>query len=136
MSSCLVAHLLSKGARSSSGSEGRNVQLIEDAVVDAEPTWATLGRIALPSFLDLSNVVLSNIGLVWVSSSIYQMTRGSVVVFSAILSVQMLGRRLYSHQYWAIGFVCSAVVLVGIAGIKASGGGDSSLFETLLGLSL
>merc|ERR1712187_1062925 len=119
MSSCLAAHLLSKGARSSSGSEGRNVQLIEDAVVDSEPTWATIGKIALPSALDLTNVVLSNIGLVWVSSSIYQMTRGSVVVFSAILSVQMLKRKLERHQFWAVTVEEMAGKLDGVAGVQA-----------------
>merc|ERR1719160_1223751 len=99
-------------------------------------SWKTIGKVALPSMLDLLNVVLSNIGLVWVSSSIYQMTRGSVVIFSAILSVQMLKRKLECFQYWAVTLVVLAVVFVGIAGIQASGAGTSSLTEVILGLLL
>jgi len=99
-------------------------------------SWRTIAKVALPSMLDLLNVVLASIGLVWVSSSIYQMTRGSVVIFSAFLSVQMLKRKLECFQYWAVSLVVMAVILVGIAGVQASGAGDSSLTQVVAGLSL
>lgn len=147
MSFCIVVHLISKprtakpeDVKAGLQAEGRNTQLVsgdaDSPTTVAVPTWGTIGRIALPSALDLTNVVLSNIGLVWVSSSIYQMTRGSVVVFSAILSVQMLKRKLDPHQYWAVSFVVMAVILVGVAGIQASGAGSSSLMEVIAGLVL
>jgi len=82
------------------------------------PTPEALRQVWLPALLDLLNTVLGNIGLVWVSSSIYQMTRGSVVIFSAILSVQWLGKTLRSFHYWSIAFVVIAVVLVGTAGTQ------------------
>jgi len=80
------------------------------------PSAEALKAVWLPALLDLLNTVLGNIGLVWVSSSIYQMTRGSVVIFSAILSVQWLGKTLRSFHYWSISFVVMAVILVGVAG--------------------
>lgn len=64
------------------------------------PSPATIKAVALPASLDLLNTILGNIGLLYVNSSIYQMTRGSVVIFSAILSVQYLGRTLRSFHYW------------------------------------
>lgn len=64
------------------------------------PSWTTIKAVALPASLDLLNTVLGNIGLLYVDSSIYQMTRGSVVIFSALMSVKYLGRRLYSFHYW------------------------------------
>lgn len=82
------------------------------------PNKEALMAVWFPALLDLLNTVLGNIGLVWVSSSIYQMTRGSVVIFSAILSVQWLGKTLRSFHYWAISFVVTAVVLVGVAGTQ------------------
>jgi drug/metabolite transporter (DMT)-like permease len=101
----------------------------------------------LPASLDLLNTVLGNIGLVWVNSSIYQMTRGSVVIFSAFLSVKWLGRTLRQFHYWSIVFVLVAVVLVGFAGTQEAapdddecadddGGGDSkaSAGQVILGL--
>ena len=63
------------------------------------PSWRTVKAVALPASLDLLNTVLGNIGLLYVNSSIYQMTRGSVVIFSAVLSVKYLGRRLRSFHY-------------------------------------
>jgi len=115
-----------------------------------DPDWPTIKRVWLPALLDLLNTVLSNIGLVWVSSSIYQMTRGSVVVFSAIFSVKWLGRTLRTFHYHSIILVLIAVILVGLAGTEekpstdddctdgddAGGddGGAASGGEVLLGL--
>lgn len=89
------------------------------------PSWKTIKAVAFPSALDLLNTILGNVGLLWVNSSIYQMTRGSVVIFSAILSVRYLGRTLRSFHYYSIALVMVAVVLVGLAGIEESPGGSS-----------
>jgi drug/metabolite transporter (DMT)-like permease len=98
------------------------------------PSWATIKRVAFPASLDLLNTTLGNVGLLWVNSSIYQMTRGSVVIFSAILSVRYLGRTLRSFHYYAIGLVMVAVVVVGAAGVMSSSDDDSSGNAVILGL--
>lgn len=98
------------------------------------PSWRTIKAVSWPASLDLLNTVLGNIGLLYVNSSIYQMTRGSVVIFSAFLSVKYLGRTLRSFHYWAIFFVIIAVVLVGLAGIEESADDSSSSGEVILGL--
>lgn len=99
------------------------------------PTWATVRKIAFPASLDLLNTILGNIGLLYVNSSIYQMTRGSVVIFSAIISVKVLGRTLRKFHYWAIFFVMVAVIVVGLAGVQQDSGEDSSSTgEVILGL--
>ena len=101
------------------------------------PDWKTIRGVYLPSALDLLNTILGNVGLLFVNSSIYQMTRGSVVIFSAILSVKWLGRTLRSFHYWAIGLVIVAVAFVGLAGIEASSdGGDSNAGMVIVGLML
>jgi hypothetical protein len=84
--------------------------------------------------LDLLNTTLGNVGLLWVNSSIYQMTRGSVVIFSAVLSVKYLGRTLRSFHYHAILFVLIAVIVVGVAGVMSSSDDDSSGSAVILGL--
>jgi drug/metabolite transporter (DMT)-like permease len=97
------------------------------------PSWKTIKACAFPASLDLLNTILGNVGLLWVNSSIYQMTRGSVVIFSAILSVKYLGRTLRSFHYWSIFFVLVAVIVVGAAGIEENpdGGGGATV---ILGL--
>jgi len=89
-----------------------------------DPEWTAIRGVWLPASLDLLNTVLGNIGLVWVNSSIYQMTRGSVVIFSALLSVKWLGRTLRQFHYWSILFVLVAVVLVGFAGTQEAAPDD------------
>ena len=102
------------------------------------PSWKTIKAVALPASLDLLNTVLGNTGLLWVNSSIYQMTRGSVVIFSAILGVRWLGRKLRSFHYISIGLVILAVILVGAAGIeqKSSSNDDGSDDDADVGMTL
>ena len=99
------------------------------------PSWKTIQAVALPASLDLLNTVLGNVGLLWVNSSIYQMTRGSVVIFSAVLSVKWLGRKLRSFHYYSIMMVIIAVILVGTAGIEQPSDDDGAdVGLTILGL--
>ena len=98
------------------------------------PSLDTIKRVYLPSGLDLLNTILGNVGLLWVSSSIYQMTRGSVVIFSAFLSVRWLGKKLQNFHYFAIFFVIVAVALVGLAGTLSSDDESSGAGMVILGL--
>ncbi|KAI9908761.1 hypothetical protein PsorP6_016662 [Peronosclerospora sorghi] len=77
----------------------------------------TVAAIALPSLLDLLQTVLSNVALLWIPSSVYQMTRGSIIIFSAIFSVKLMGKKLYGYHYASISLVMLAVALVGYAGV-------------------
>ena len=98
------------------------------------PSWETIKKVSFPASLDLLNTILGNIGLLYVNSSIYQMTRGSVVIFSAMISVKVLGRTLRSFHYWAIFFVIIAVIVVGLAGVEQDSDSSSSGGEVFLGL--
>lgn len=57
-----------------------------------------------------------NIGLLYTPVSIYQMTRGALVLFVGILSVLFLKRRLFSHQWFALTVVVAGVAVVGLSG--------------------
>ena len=107
----------------------------KDSVDAPNPSWKTIKAVALPASLDLLNTVLGNVGLLWVNSSIYQMTRGSVVIFSAALGVKWLGRKLRNFHYYSIGLVLIAVILVGTAGIEQPSDDDGAdVGLTMLGL--
>ena len=60
------------------------------------------------------------------------MTRGSVVVFTCILSVRWLKQKLRPHHYVAVAVVCAAVALVGVAG-RFGEKGHTSLGSYVLG---
>ena len=57
-----------------------------------------------------------NVGLIYTPVSIYQMTRGALVLFVGILSVVFLKRRLYPHQWFALSVVVTGVAVVGLSG--------------------
>jgi drug/metabolite transporter (DMT)-like permease len=59
---------------------------------------------------------LMNIGLLYTPVSIYQMTRGALVLFVGILSVLFLKRRLFAHQWFALSVVVAGVAVVGLSG--------------------
>ncbi|GMF19768.1 unnamed protein product [Phytophthora fragariaefolia] len=98
----------------------------------------TMAAIALPSMLDLLQTVLSNVGLLWISSSVYQMARGSIIIFSAFFSVRLMGKKLYGYHYASIWIVMLAVALVGYAGVghhlNATAADDAGSTNALLGL--
>ncbi|KAJ0406453.1 hypothetical protein ATCC90586_001932 [Pythium insidiosum] len=98
----------------------------------------TMLAVAWPSFLDLAQTMLSSVGLLWVSSSVFQMARGSVIIFSAFLSVKYMNKRLYAYHVASIAIVGLSVVLVGWAGTSDDAGGaaGSASHNALLGLAL
>lgn len=81
--------------------------------------WATL-LLVLPSACDIAGTTLMNVGLLFVAASIYQMTRGALVLFVGIFSVVFLHRRLFAYQWLALIIVVVGVMLVGLAGAIAA----------------
>jgi drug/metabolite transporter (DMT)-like permease len=57
-----------------------------------------------------------NVGLLFVAASIYQMTRGALVLFVGLFSVLFLRRKLFLYQWLALCVVVLGVALVGLAG--------------------
>ena len=72
--------------------------------------------LALPACCDLTGTTLMNVGLLFVAASIYQMTRGALVLFVGLFSVLFLRRKLYAYQWFALFVVVLGVALVGLAG--------------------
>ncbi|KAM5471407.1 hypothetical protein MferCBS49748_001953 [Microsporum ferrugineum] len=72
--------------------------------------------LALPACCDITGTTLMNVGLLFVVASIYQMTRGALVLFVGLFSVIFLRRKLYFYQWSALICVVVGVALVGLAG--------------------
>ncbi|KAF9246475.1 hypothetical protein BU15DRAFT_40047 [Melanogaster broomeanus] len=69
-----------------------------------------------PALCDLTGTTLMNIGLLYTPVSIYQMTRGALVLFVGVLSVIFLHRRLWLYQWLSLLTVMAGVSLVGYSG--------------------
>lgn len=75
--------------------------------------------LALPACCDITGTTLMNVGLLFVAASIYQMTRGALVLFVGVFSVIFLKRKLYLYQWSALFIVVLGVAIVGLAGAIA-----------------
>jgi drug/metabolite transporter (DMT)-like permease len=85
--------------------------------------------LALPAICDILGTTLMNAGLLFVAASIYQMTRGALVLFVGLFSVIFLRRHLGGWKWASLFIVVAGVALVGLAGVIEQGGpsipGDS-----------
>ncbi|KAI0881900.1 uncharacterized protein GGS22DRAFT_171019 [Annulohypoxylon maeteangense] len=73
--------------------------------------------LALPAICDILGTTLVNAGLFMVAASIYQMTRGALVLFVGLFSVVFLQRKLHLFQWVSLIGVVAGVALVGLAGV-------------------
>ncbi|KAI8894759.1 hypothetical protein BC833DRAFT_603761 [Globomyces pollinis-pini] len=69
----------------------------------------------LPTLCDLTGTTLMNIGLIFTSASIYQMLRGSVVLFTGLFSTIFLGRKHPLYRWFALCVVFLGVAIVGLS---------------------
>lgn len=77
--------------------------------------WKVL-LLSLPAICDICGTTLMNVGLLFVVPSIYQMTRGALVLFVGLFSVIFLRRTLHLFQWFALFTVVLGVGIVGLAG--------------------
>lgn len=77
--------------------------------------------LALPALCDFFGSTIGTFALVYLPGSVYQMTRGSVMIFTAIFSILFLKSKIYRHQ------LCSLICIfigIGIVGVATLGGSD------------
>lgn len=72
--------------------------------------------LAIPSTCDLLGTTLMNAGLLYTQVSIYQMTRGSIILFVGLFSVVFLGRKINRIEWASLFVVFAGVFLVGLSG--------------------
>jgi drug/metabolite transporter (DMT)-like permease len=72
--------------------------------------------LALPAICDILGTTLMNAGLLFVAASIYQMTRGALVLFVGLFSVVFLKRHLNGWKWASLFIVVLGVAVVGLAG--------------------
>lgn len=91
--------------------------------------------LAIPSVCDMLATTFMNVGLVYTPVSIYQMTRGAVVLFVAVLSVLFLNRRIRKLEWIALVIVTFGIAIVGYSGSNGTGIGEEAAL-IVFGMSL
>lgn len=78
-----------------------------------------------PAMCDMTGTSIMYVALNMTSASSFQMLRGSVIIFTGLLSVAFLGRRLLPSQWFGIAVTILGLVVVGLADF-VSGTHDAS----------
>ncbi len=80
---------------------------------------------AIPAMFDVFASTIMTLGLAMMAGSVFQMLRGSVILFTAAASVFFLKRQLYRHHYTGMTIVLIGLILVGLGAmveLKGDGG--------------
>jgi drug/metabolite transporter (DMT)-like permease len=96
---------------------------------------------ALPAACDAAATTLLNLGLYYTYASVFQMLRGTLVLFAALLTRVVLGRRLRVHNWIGVALIASGAGLVGAASLLreppgGGGGAAAAAPDPLLGNAL
>lgn len=83
--------------------------------------------IAAPAICDILATILGNIGLLFIEASVWQMLRGSMVIFSTIFSHFILKRYHMAYKWWSIVIVVSALIIVGLGAVLELGVGKAGV---------
>jgi len=105
------------------------------------PTWMYF-FLAIPAVFDLVATALCMMGLQYLDVSIYQMLRGSGIIFVALMKQHVLKEHLQTFHWVGVFWNVLSVVIVGATALLASGAedggstGNVSASETFLGVCL
>lgn len=83
--------------------------------------------------LDMTATSTMYIGLNLTYASSFQMLRGSVIVFVAILSMIFLNRKLKLHEWFGIAFIITGLGLVGLSDMVAGSSSGADRTDVLIG---
>lgn len=106
-------------------------QLDESAVSEAQKSshWKMYFYVAGPACCDLLATSLMNIGLLYIQASVWQMLRGSMVLFSSIFCAFILKRPHYPFMWWAVLMIIIALTVVGVAAVSSTGVGKAGVTQ-------
>jgi drug/metabolite transporter (DMT)-like permease len=102
----------------------------DTASLDTSRFRSTALAFTLPALCDAGATTLLNLGLYYTYASVFQMLRGTLVVFAGMLTIILLKRRLRSHNWFGIVLITAGAALVGASSIvyekgdAAAGGAD------------
>ena len=83
----------------------------------------------LSSMCDVVGSTLLNFGLLMMSSSVFQMLRGGVIIVTCLFTIFFLKRKIRNYQWFGVVLVFIGVFLVGLA---SQNDGETQIFGILL----
>lgn len=127
---CLVPYLFARlGAKKTGGEKVSDSD--PEAVLEAyfrersaRAKVISIVGFAVPAFCDALATTLLNLGLLLTFASIYQMLRGTLVLFTGLLAVTVLRKRLYAHHWTGMGLIAVGAAIVGAVSVMTEAPAD------------
>lgn len=82
--------------------------------------FGSLAILVIPSVCDLLCTLLLLIAQVYITASLWQMMRGSIIIITALLKRFALGHRLRKHMWLGVGIITIAMVLAAFSSLIGS----------------
>ena len=105
-----------------------------DAQHTSKGEVSKIGKVALafslPALCDAMATTLLNLGLFYTYASVYQMLRGTLVIFAGLLTIGILRRRLHSQHWMGMALITAGAALVGASSIIFNDQNDSFRYNS------
>jgi drug/metabolite transporter (DMT)-like permease len=99
-------------------------------------TKQTLLNMLVPSLLEFIGQIMFLMGIKYIPMSLSLTLKGGRVVFSALLLVLFLGRKLRSYHWWAVAGTMVGLVVSSIPSLMHPKGDAKTMGETMIGIGL
>ena len=76
--------------------------------------------LAIPATLDFCGSTIMSFSLTMMAASVYQMTRGSIMIFTAIFSVIFLKTKLFKHEIFSLLIIFIGLFIVGFGALTGT----------------
>jgi hypothetical protein len=98
--------------------------------------WKYYAYVGVPAVFDLVATALGNIGLLFIDASVWQMLRGSMVLFSSIFSAFILKRPTFPFMWWSVLVIVIALAIVGFSSVASTGVGKAGASSWQIALAI
>lgn len=92
--------------------------------------------VAVPAAFDIVATALCAVGMLYIQASVWQMLRGSSIIFAAMLSVICLKRKLHAWNYLGLALCVVGVTVVGYANVLGDTSSGRDPEDMIIGMSL
>lgn len=114
----------------------RKPETLPPAEAEKTAHWKYYLYVGVPALFDLVATALSNIGLLFIDASVWQMLRGSMVLFSSIFSAFILKRDHYPYMWWSVLIIVIALAIVGFSSVASTGVGKAGASTWQIALAI
>jgi drug/metabolite transporter (DMT)-like permease len=95
-----------------------------------QPHWKMYFAVAAPALCDLLGTGLMNTGLLYIEASVWQMLRGSMVLFTSLFCAFIIHRPHFPFMWWSVLIIMIGLTIVGLATVISTGVGKEGASQS------